>query len=64
MIRGLSRRAFVRNLFALAASPAVVFKPQRARAQQPASPRRIGKRPGNTVLTRFFSADLSVATAG
>ncbi|MGH8613117.1 MAG: ABC transporter substrate binding protein, partial [Gammaproteobacteria bacterium] len=30
------------SLAALAASPAVVFKPQSAHAQQPAAPRRIG----------------------
>ena len=42
MIRRSSRRAFVRSLAALAASAAMVFKPQRANAQQPASPRRIG----------------------
>jgi putative ABC transport system substrate-binding protein len=40
--RRLSRRAFVSSLAALAASPAIVFKPQSAYAQQPASPRRIG----------------------
>jgi putative ABC transport system substrate-binding protein len=40
--RRLSRRAFVSGLAALAASPAIVFKPQSADAQQPASPRRIG----------------------
>ena len=42
MIRRLSRRAFVSSLAALAASPAIVFKPQSAYAQQRASPRRIG----------------------
>jgi putative tryptophan/tyrosine transport system substrate-binding protein len=42
VIRRLSRRAFVSSLAALAASPAIVFKPQSAYAQQPASPRRIG----------------------
>ena len=42
MIRRLSRRAFVSSLAALAASPAIVFKPQSAYAQQPAAPRRIG----------------------
>ena len=42
MIRRFSRRAFVRSLAALAACPAIVFKPQSADAQQPASPRRIG----------------------
>ena len=42
MIRRLSRRAFVSNLAALAVSPAIVFNPQSAYAQQPASPRRIG----------------------
>ena len=42
MIRRLSRRAFVGSLAALASSPAMVFKPQSAYAQQPASPRRIG----------------------
>ena len=42
MIRGVSRRAFVSSLAALAASLAIVFKPQSADAQQPASPRRIG----------------------
>ena len=42
MIRRLSRRAFESSLAALAASPAMVFKPQSAYAQQPASPRRIG----------------------
>ena len=42
MIRQLSRRAFVGSLAALAANPAIVFKPQSAYAQQPASPRRIG----------------------
>ena len=42
MIRRFSRRAFVSSLAALAASPAIVFKPQSAYAQQPALPRRIG----------------------
>jgi putative ABC transport system substrate-binding protein len=42
MIQRLSRRAFVSSLAALAASPAMVFKPQSTCAQQPASPRRIG----------------------
>ena len=42
MIQRLSRRAFVGSLAALAASPAIVFKPQSAYAQQPALPRRIG----------------------
>ena len=42
MIRRLSRRAFVSSLAALAASPAIAFKPQRAFAQQSAAPRRIG----------------------
>ena len=42
MIRRLSRRAFVRSLAALAASRAIVFKPQSAYAQQTSSPRRIG----------------------
>ena len=42
MIRRLSRRAFVSSLAALAASPAMVFKPQSAYAQQPTAPRRIG----------------------
>ena len=41
-MRRLSRRAFVSSLAALAASPANVFIPQSAYAQQPASPRRIG----------------------
>ena len=42
MIQRFSRRAFVSSLGALAACPAFVFNPQRADAQQPASPRRIG----------------------
>ena len=42
MIRRLSRRAFVSSLAALAGSFAMVFKPQSAYAQQPASPRHIG----------------------
>ena len=42
MIRRLSRRAFVSMLAALVASPAMVFKPRSADAQQPAAPRRIG----------------------
>jgi len=42
VIRRFSRRAFVSSLAALAARPAIVFKPQSAYAQQPASPRRIG----------------------
>ena len=42
MIRRLSRRAFVSMLAALVASPAMVFRPQSADAQQPAAPRRIG----------------------
>ena len=42
MIRRLSRRAFVSSLAALATSPAIVFKSQRAYAQQPPSPRHIG----------------------
>jgi putative tryptophan/tyrosine transport system substrate-binding protein len=42
VIRRLSRRAFVSSLAALAASPAIVFKPQSACAQQPASPGHIG----------------------
>jgi hypothetical protein len=40
MIRRLSRRAFVGSLAALAASLAIVFKPQSAYAQQSASPSR------------------------
>jgi ABC-type uncharacterized transport system substrate-binding protein len=42
VMRRVSRRAFVSSLAALAASPATVFKPQTAYAQQPALPRRIG----------------------
>ncbi len=42
MIQRASRRAFVGSLAALAASSAMVFRPQRACAQQPAAPRRIG----------------------
>ena len=42
MIRHLSRRVFMSSLAALAASSAMVNKPQSAFAQQPASPRRIG----------------------
>ena len=42
MIRRFSRRAFVGSLAALAACPAIVWKPQSAYAQQPASLRRIG----------------------
>jgi putative tryptophan/tyrosine transport system substrate-binding protein len=42
VIRRLSRRAFVSRLTALAASPEFVLKPQRAYAQQHASPRHIG----------------------
>ncbi len=42
MIRRLSRRAFVSSVAALAASPAIVLKPQSAYAQQPALQRRIG----------------------
>jgi putative ABC transport system substrate-binding protein len=38
----LSRRAFVSSITALAASSGMVFKPQRAYAQQPGSPRHIG----------------------
>ncbi|MGH8611439.1 MAG: ABC transporter substrate-binding protein [Gammaproteobacteria bacterium] len=51
MIRRLSRRAFVSGLAALAASPAVVFKPRSAYAQQSASPRHIG------VLLAVFSPE-------
>ncbi len=51
MIRRLSRRAFVSTLAALAASPALVFEPQSAYAQQPAAPRRIG------VILIGFSAE-------
>ena len=57
MIRRLSRRAFVSSLAALAASPAIVFKPQSAYAQQPASPRRIG------VLLVGFSPESKEAQA-
>ncbi len=42
MIRRLSRRAFVTSLAAVVASPAIVFEPRAAYAQQPESPRRIG----------------------
>jgi hypothetical protein len=42
VIRRLARRAFVSSLAALAASLAIVFRPQSAYAQRPASPRRIG----------------------
>ena len=42
MIRRLSRRAFVSSLVVLASSPAIVFAPQLAYAQQQALPRRIG----------------------
>ncbi len=42
MIRRVSRRAFVRRLAALAASPALLSQPHSTCAQQPASPRRIG----------------------
>jgi putative ABC transport system substrate-binding protein len=42
VIRRFSRRAFVSSLAALAASSTFIFKSQRACAQQPASPRRIG----------------------
>ena len=42
MMRRFSRRAFVSSLAALAASPAMVFIPKSAYAQQPAAPRRIG----------------------
>jgi len=57
VIRRLSRRAFVSSLAALAASPAIVFKPQSAYAQQPASPRRIG------VLLVSFSPESKEAQA-
>ena len=57
MIRRLSRREFVRSLAALAASPAMVFKPHSADAQQPASPRRIG------VLLVIFSPQSKEAQA-
>lgn len=42
VIRRLSRREFVNSIAALAASSAIVFEPQSAYAEQPASPRRIG----------------------
>jgi len=42
VIQRLSRRAVVRSLVLLAASPAIVLRPRNACAQQPASPRRIG----------------------
>ena len=57
MIRRLSRRAFVSSLAALAAGPAIVFKPQSACAQQPASLRRIG------VLLAAFSPESKEAQA-
>jgi len=57
MIRRLSRRAFVSSLAALAASPAIVFKPRSAYPQQPASPRRIG------VLLVGFSPESKEAQA-
>ena len=57
MIPRLSRRAFVSNLAALAASPAIVFEPRGAYAQQPASPRRIG------VLLVDFSPESKEAQA-
>ncbi len=57
MIRRLTRRAFVSSLAALAASPVIVFKPQSAYAQQPASPRRIG------VLLVLFSQESKEAQA-
>ena len=57
MIRRLSRRAFVSSLAALAASPAMVFKPHSADARQPASPRRIG------VLLAAFSPESKEAQA-
>jgi putative ABC transport system substrate-binding protein len=47
----------VSSLAALAASPAIVFKPQSAYAQQPASPRRIG------VLLVAFSPESKQAQA-
>jgi putative ABC transport system substrate-binding protein len=58
MIRRLSRRAFVGRLAALAASPAMMFTRQRAYAQQPASPRRVGVllvaiSPESTLAQRF-----------
>ena len=57
MNRRPSRRAFVSSLAALAASPAIVFTPQRTYAQQPASPRRIG------VLLVIFSPESKEAQA-
>jgi putative ABC transport system substrate-binding protein len=54
VIRRFSRRAFVSSLAALAASPAIVFTPQSAYAQQPAAPRRIG------VLTTSSTEDKDV----
>ena len=56
MIRRLSRRAFVSSLAALAASLAIVFKPQSAYAQQSASPRRIG-----VLLTGAASEEMAQA---
>ena len=57
MIRRLSRRAFVSSVAALAASHAIVFKPQSAYAQQPALPRRIG------ILLMAFSPESKEAQA-
>ena len=57
MIRRVSRRAFVSSLAALTASPAIVFKPQSAHAQEPTEPRRIG------VLTVAFSPESKEAQA-
>jgi putative ABC transport system substrate-binding protein len=53
----LSRRAFVSSIAALAVNPAMVFRPQSAYAQQPASPRRIG------VLVLTFSPESKEARA-
>jgi len=57
MIRGLSRRAFVRGIGALAAGCAIEGVPHRAHAQQPASPPRIG------VLLVAFSPESKEALA-
>jgi putative tryptophan/tyrosine transport system substrate-binding protein len=57
VIHRLSRRAFISSLAALAAGSVTALKPHNARAQQPASPRRIG------VLLVGFSPESKEAQA-
>jgi ABC-type uncharacterized transport system substrate-binding protein len=57
LIQRHSRRVFLSSLAALAASPAIVYRPQSACAQRPALPRRVG------VLLVGFSLESKEAQA-